>query len=251
MAQLGSISLTLASDAGKLGGLELPVGSGRDALGWGSRGVMATWHRPPLLPFRLNSDDPCKTVHIGADKYDSSLANDCILFVNTLSAFINATATKDTRIIWGTNEPSNTFNYSVLNADDTFYIVSKFSGSYPQQLNLMCIFAGNPAGGVFAWYMFDTRNTVNKSCRDPWVVGHIAAQWNEYGPNATVTNIQFVWEALHAVAVIQGQNLDKAIKSKGDVILRYGFAIEGDGTMPAADSSGNGYDGTCHTCSIL
>ncbi|KAJ7366568.1 glycoside hydrolase superfamily [Mycena albidolilacea] len=239
-----------------------------------------------------------KTVHIGADEYDSSLANDYIRFVNTLSAFINATAAKDTRI-WGTNEPSNTSvvtraitiqhweffedsplvlirqNYSVLNADDAFYIVGKFSGSYPQTLNLTRIFAGNPAGGAFAPYVFDTSNAANNPARgDPRVVGHVAAQWNDYGPNATVvseayyawrdalpaladkqwggalTRAQYdsVFGALHAV--IPGQNLDRAIKSKGDVILRYDFAIEGDGVVPAADSSGNGYDGVCHACSI-
>ncbi|KAJ7688218.1 putative beta-hexosaminidase [Mycena olivaceomarginata] len=229
-----------------------------------------------------------KTVHIGADEYDSSLADDYILFVNTLSAFINATAAKDTRI-WGTNEPSNTSavtraitiqhweffedsplalirqNYSVLNADDAFYIVGKFSGSYPQQLNLTRIFAGNPAGGAFAPYVFDTRNAANNPARgEPRVVGHVAAQWNDYGPNATVvseayyawrdalaraggqavggalTRAQYdsVFGALHAV--IPGQNLDRAIKSEGD----------GDGVVPAADSSGNGYDGICHACSV-
>ncbi|KAJ7808844.1 putative beta-hexosaminidase [Mycena olivaceomarginata] len=239
-----------------------------------------------------------KTVHIGADEYDSSLADDYILFVNTLSAFINATAAKDTRI-WGTNEPSNTSvvtraitiqhweffedsplalirqNYSVLNADDAFYIVGKFSGSYPQTLNLTRVFAGNPAGGAFAPYVFDTQHAANNPARgEPRVVGHVAAQWNDYGPNATVvseayyawrdalpaladkqwggalTRAQYesVFEALHAV--VPGQNLDRAIKSEGDVILRYDFAIEGDGAIPAADSSGNGYDGICHACSI-
>jgi hexosaminidase len=239
-----------------------------------------------------------KTVHIGADEYDSSLADDYILFVNTLSAFINATAAKDTRI-WGTNEPSNTSavtraitiqhweffedaplalirqNYSVLNADDAFYIVGKFSGSYPQTLNLTRIFAGNPAGGAFAPHVFDTHNAANNPARgEPRVVGHVAAQWNDYGPNATVVSeAYYAWrDALPALAdkqwggaltraqydsvfgelhaVIPGQNLDRAIKSEGDVILRYDFAIEGDGVVPAADSSGNGYDGICHACSI-
>ncbi|KAJ8105038.1 hypothetical protein ONZ43_g7583 [Nemania bipapillata] len=42
-----------------------------------------------------------REVHIGADEYDSTLANDYISFVNQLSTFINATSGKRVRI-WGT-----------------------------------------------------------------------------------------------------------------------------------------------------
>ncbi|KAF7365442.1 Beta-hexosaminidase [Mycena venus] len=215
-----------------------------------------------------------KTVHIGADEYDSSLANDYILFVNTLSSFIRSSSGKDIRI-WGTNEPSNTSTqgYNVLNSDDGFYIVGKFSGSYPQQLNITRIFEGNPAGGAFAPYVFDTNNATNNPPRNnPRVVGHIAAQWNDYGPNATtVSEAYYAWRnALPALAdkqwggvltraqydaifenlhsVIPGQNLDRAIVSKTDVILRYDFTTASGGKV--TDSSGNGYDGTCLACSI-
>ncbi|KAJ7175734.1 beta-hexosaminidase [Mycena filopes] len=236
-----------------------------------------------------------KTVHIGADEYDSSLADDYILFVNTLSSFVGASSGKDIRI-WGTNEPSRTStvsrnitiqhweffednpfslikqNYSVLNSDDGFYIVGKWSGSYPQQLNITRVFEGNPAGGAWAPNIFDTNNATNNPPRNsPGVVGHIAAQWNDYGPNATVyseayyswrdglpaladkqwggvlTRAQYdtIFEELHSI--IPGQNLDRAITSKTDVILHYDFATAG-GTI--ADSSGNGYDGRCFACSI-
>jgi hexosaminidase len=163
--------------------------------------------------------------------------------------------------------------YSLLNSDDGFYIVGKWSGSYPQQLNITRIFEGNPAGGAFAPYVFDTNNATNNPPRsDPNVVGHIAAQWNDYGPNATVvseayyawrdalpaladkqwggvlTRAQYddVFEALHSV--IPGQNLDHAIASKTDVILQYDFATVTGGVV--TDSSGNGYDGACHDCSV-
>ncbi|KAJ7043854.1 beta-hexosaminidase [Mycena alexandri] len=237
-----------------------------------------------------------KTVHIGADEYDSSLAQDYILFVNTLSSFIGSSSGKDIRI-WGTNEPSNTStvsrnitvqhweffednpfdlikqNYSVLNSDDSFYIVGKWSGSYPQQLNITRIFEGNPAGGAWAPNIFDTNNATNNPPRDdPGVVGHIAAQWNDYGPNATVvTEAYYSWrEGLPALAdkqwggvltrpqydtifdtlhsIIPGQNLDRAIASKTDVILRYDFTTASGGTI--TDSSGNGYDGTCVACCV-
>ncbi|KAJ7695746.1 putative beta-hexosaminidase [Mycena rosella] len=237
-----------------------------------------------------------KTVHIGADEYDSALADDYILFVNTMSSFIGSSSGKDIRI-WGTNEPSNNSavsrnitiqhweffednpfdlikeGYTLLNSDDGFYIVGKWSGSYPQQLNITRIFEGNPAGGAWAPYVFDTNNATNNPPRsDPSVPGHIAAQWNDYGPNATtvseayyswrnglpaladkqwggvLTRAQYdaVFEELHSV--IPGQNLDRAIASKTDVILRYDFAAVNGSTI--TDSSGNGYDGSCTGCSI-
>ncbi|KAF7319113.1 putative glycosyl hydrolase family 20 [Mycena chlorophos] len=186
----------------KLGELELPVGSGRDAPGWGTRGVMLDGgrHFYPLndnlfnnldiytreesldlyATFRLNSEDPAvdglvkpcrvnetytqetfdemqslcaacgvtiipdietsghavviaqwkpelgladlsllnisypetiptmntiwstflpwfhtKMVHIGADEYDSTLADEYILFVNTMSSFVGGTSGKE------------------------------------------------------------------------------------------------------------------------------------------------------------
>ncbi|KAI2622289.1 glycoside hydrolase family 20 protein [Xylaria nigripes] len=47
-----------------------------------------------------------KEVHIGADEYDASLADDYILFVNEMSNFIRQASGKSIRI-WGTYEPSN------------------------------------------------------------------------------------------------------------------------------------------------
>ena len=50
-------------------------------------------------------------VSIGADEYDSGLANDYISFVNEMSSYISTKSNKSTRI-WGTNEPSKTMSVS-------------------------------------------------------------------------------------------------------------------------------------------
>jgi hexosaminidase len=52
-----------------------------------------------------------KEVHIGADEYDSELADDYIMFVNEMAQFINATSGKRIRI-WGTHEPSENLTIS-------------------------------------------------------------------------------------------------------------------------------------------
>ncbi|KAJ6512006.1 glycoside hydrolase superfamily [Mycena vitilis] len=216
-----------------------------------------------------------KTVHIGADEYDSALANDYTLFVNTISLFIGSSSQKDIRI-WGTNEPSNTStvshnitiqhweffednpltlinqNYHVPNSDDAL-------------LNITRIFAGNPAGGAWVPYVFDTNDATNNPPRDD-------PRWNDYGQNATtVSEAYYSWrDGLPALAdkqwggvltraqydaifgelhsIIPGQNLDRTIASKTAVILRYDFTTA-DGEA-VKDASGNGYDGTCVGCSI-
>ena len=52
-----------------------------------------------------------KEVHIGADEYDSTLADDYISFVNEMAEFIKSTSGKDIRI-WGTYEPSENLTIS-------------------------------------------------------------------------------------------------------------------------------------------
>ena len=52
-----------------------------------------------------------KEVHIGADEYDSTLADDYITFVNEMSTFVRETSGKKVRV-WGTNEPSQNFTIS-------------------------------------------------------------------------------------------------------------------------------------------
>ncbi|KAF2278770.1 glycoside hydrolase [Westerdykella ornata] len=52
-----------------------------------------------------------KEVHIGADEYDPTLADDYINFVNEMSDFVNSTSGKRIRI-WGTHEPSDNLTIS-------------------------------------------------------------------------------------------------------------------------------------------
>jgi hexosaminidase len=239
-----------------------------------------------LLPW-LHS----KTVHLGADEYSSSEIADYNLYVNTMHAYLGQNFDKKVRI-WGTFPPSKIANetninhnvsiqhweyfeanpyfdfmkngYHVLNTDDQFYIVAKWSGSYPQKLNISLIFHGAPDGGPTALYIFDKSNASNNPPRDsPYVLGQMPALWNDFGPNSTsvieayyalreglpaLGNKQWggdllmheyfsIFETLHAA--IPGQNLDRRIDSKTKTILSYDFSSTGK----VYDKSGNGYDG--------
>ncbi|PYH66676.1 beta-hexosaminidase [Aspergillus vadensis CBS 113365] len=240
-----------------------------------------------------------KTVHLGADEYSSSYVSDYTNFVNDMHTYIAEQSDKNTRI-WGTFTPSqganvskavtiqhwefyedNPYfdyiknNYSVLNSDDAFYIVGKWSGSYPQYLNKTRVFHGDPSNnGPYAPNIFSTTNATDNPPRDnPYVLGHIAALWNDYGPNATTyleayyswrdvlpaladkqwggdileDEYDDVFDTLHAV--IPGQNLDRHVPSKTDLILHYNFANTTGTTVP--DLSGNNYHATFnHSCPI-
>ncbi|KAK7742231.1 hypothetical protein SLS62_010750 [Diatrype stigma] len=52
-----------------------------------------------------------KEVHIGADEYDATLADDYITFVNEMAKFVRETSGKRIRI-WGTEEPSDNLTIS-------------------------------------------------------------------------------------------------------------------------------------------
>ncbi|KAE8345008.1 hypothetical protein BDV24DRAFT_148451 [Aspergillus arachidicola] len=237
-----------------------------------------------------------KTVHIGADEYDKDLVADYTSFVNTMRDYIFKESGKSMRI-WGTFIPSQGANvstdvsiqhweffednpyfdyiqngYNVLNSDDAFYIVGKWSGSYPSTLNKTRVFHGNPAGGAYAPNIFDTKNVTNNPPRnDPHILGHIAALWNDYGPNSTtVLETYYSWrDTLPALAdkqwggniledeydavfdkihaAIPGQNLDRQVKSHTDTILHYKFDKD---TETVIDHSGNGYDGIIRGCHV-
>ncbi|KAI7488708.1 hypothetical protein KC351_g1824 [Hortaea werneckii] len=238
-----------------------------------------------------------KVVHIGADEYVNDelttyeLATLYNRFVNAMNGFISGFG-KLIRI-WGTYPPQANYTnnistnvtiqhweffednpkfdyisngYNVINSDDAFYIVQKYSGSYPQRLNKTRIFHGNPAGGAYAPNIYDTNNATNNVPRDsPYVPGHIAAQWNDYGPktstyleayyfwrdnlaaladkqwggNLTEEQYDDVFERLQAAA--PAQNLDRSVKSKTDTILRYDLSSAENGNV--RDTSGNQYDG--------
>lgn len=235
-----------------------------------------------------------KTVHLGADEYSSLEVAQYNLYVNTMHDYILKKYNKNVRI-WGTFRPGaatdgseintdvsiqhweffedNPYfdyiqnNYSVLNSDDQFYIVAKWSGSYPQTLNMTRIFHGAPDGGPTAPYIFDKFNATNNPPRDsPYVLGQLPALWNDMGPNSTsvIEAYYSLREGLPALgdkqwggdllmeeyysifeplqASIPGQNLDRRIPSKTSTILSYDFSSSNSKTVK--DKSGNGYHGT-------
>jgi hexosaminidase len=245
-----------------------------------------------------------KTVHIGADEYTAEV-NDYNIFVNAMADHIFSASGKRTRI-WGTFPPKynvsgydNIYqnvsvqhweffednplydyiknNYSVLNSDDTFYVVNKWSGSYPQAVNISRTFSGNPAGGGYWYpYVFDTHNSSNNpSAGEALVLGAVAPLWNDYGANASVySEAYYAWkEGIPALAdkqwggnlsflefepllakflpLIPGQNLERRIRSSTPKILEFAFNASSTGlrtqsntTSLVSDYSGNGYDGT-------
>jgi hexosaminidase len=217
-----------------------------------------------------------------------------------MNGFMSTTANKSIRI-WGTFPPSSNYSnniatnvsiqhweffednpyydyimngYEVLNSDDAFYIVNKYSGSYPQTINLTRVFHGAPGGGAYAPNIFDTSNSTNNPPRDnPLVLGNVAALWNDYGPNATVySEAYYAWRgglpaladkqwggslledeynAIFATlhAAVPAQNLDRSIASKSSTILFYSFHNQPH--LPLVkDSSGNTYDGTTD-CAVV
>lgn len=210
-----------------------------------------------------------------------------------MNGYMQSTANKSIRI-WSTFPPSSNYTnniatnvsiqhwelyednpywdyikngYDVLNTDDAFYIVSKYSAGYPQTINITKVFHGAPDGGPYAPNIFDTSNSTNNPSRDePRVLGHVAGLWNDFGPNTTVySEAYYAWrEGLPALAdkqwggrlvendyyavfdklhaAVPGQNLDRAIASKSETILSYSF--DNQTQLPTVkDSSGNQYDG--------
>ncbi|KAJ6784096.1 hypothetical protein PWT90_06860 [Aphanocladium album] len=243
-----------------------------------------------------------KLVSIGADEYHGPVA-DYNRFVNTMNDFIREQSNK-TMSIWGTFPPKydGTYdninqnvaiqhweffedkpltdyiqnNYSVINSDDTYYVVNKYSESYPPALPLDKTFSADPSvpgGGPWYPHVFNAKKASDNPQRsEPRVLGSIVPLWNDFGQNATVASeAYYAWrEGLPAVADKQwggtlnraqfdavfpqvqpyapGQNLDRAIPSPaGETILQYNFA-----SIPGhvvKDASGNGHDAktTCMT----
>jgi hexosaminidase len=167
-------------------------------------------------------------------------------------------------------------NYSVINSDDRVYIVQKYSTSYPNHLNHTFIFHGSPDGSAWSPNIFDITNSSNNPPRNsPYVVGHIAPQWNDYGANtSTYLEAYYSWrdglpaladkqwggnlsEASYAAifetlqASAPAQNLDRVIPSQSSTILHYTFSSHprSRGQKKVKDLSGNGYDASTN-CSI-
>lgn len=232
-----------------------------------------------------------KTVHLGADEYTGAVA-EYNKYVNTMYEYIGEKFDKKVRI-WGTFVPDSVANetnvninvtiqhweffeanpyfdfiqngYSVVNSDDQFYMVGKWSGSYHQYINITRVFHGAPDGGPTAPYIFDNSNATNNPPKDsPYVLGQMPALWNDMGPNSTAVleayysyregipalsdkqwggdllmdEFYSIFETLQAA--IPAQNLDRRIPSKSSTIFSYEFT----NARSVTDRSGNGYDAT-------
>ncbi|KAK5631938.1 hypothetical protein RRF57_007652 [Xylaria bambusicola] len=241
-----------------------------------------------------------KTVHIGADEYTAEVT-EYNRFVNEMAEFIRTNGSKSIRI-WGTYPPKPEYdnittdvsiqhweffednplfdyiknNYSVVNSDDVYYVVNKYSQSYPPVVNVAKTFHGNPAvagGGPWQPYVFDTSNaTNNPKISNKHVLGAITPLWNDFGPNATVySETYYAWrEGIPALAdkqwggdlleeefetvlatlhsFIPGQNLARSIPSRSSTIVHYGetsfketCAGDKDRRRRIRDLSGNNY----------
>ncbi|KAI7488680.1 hypothetical protein KC351_g1847 [Hortaea werneckii] len=218
-----------------------------------------------------------KVMHIGADEYVNDdlttyeLATLYNRFVNAMNGFISGFG--KTIRIWGTYPPQANYTNNIgtnvtIQHWEFFEDNPKFdyiSNGY-NRLNKTRIFHGNPAGGAYAPNIYDTNNATNNVPRDsPYVPGHIAAQWNDYGPNTstyleayyswrdnlaaladkqwggnlTAQQYDDVFETLQAAA--PAQNLDRKVSSKTDTILQYDLSSFEKGVV--RDTSGNQYDG--------
>ncbi|KAI0515173.1 putative beta-N-hexosaminidase [Xylaria bambusicola] len=158
-----------------------------------------------------------KEVHIGADEYDSTLADDYISFVNELSVFVNSTSAKRVRI-WGTYEPSTTatidssviiqhwqygqsdpvelYNsgYDLINTEDWWAYMSIkndhmpiLPAPYPQFFNGTRVlnFAGC-SGWQWEPALFNPVNTTEQlPAGAAENKGAILAAWNDNGPDAS------------------------------------------------------------------
>lgn len=246
-----------------------------------------------------------KTVHIGADEYTAGAA-EYTRFVNEMAAFIAAESNSSKAMrIWGTFPPKPEYaenvhenvsiqhwaffednplhdyirnNYSVLNSDDSYYVVSKWSGSYPQSVDIRRTFHGDPATqGLWYPHIFDQKNASNNpAVTESKVLGSVAPLWNDYGQNASVVSEAYyawregipalgdkqwggdlsesefasVFEKLHPK--IPGQNLERSIPSQSSKIFEYDFRTPAASRMMPTeggqtqldDSSGNNYHAT-------
>ncbi|KAL1895630.1 hypothetical protein Sste5346_005099 [Sporothrix stenoceras] len=263
----------------------------------------------------------CKVVSIGADEYQGP-AGDYYYFVNILAGFIGAHSGKQVRT-WGMFPPArdgpvgppgsarrpifqnisiqhweffeddayNDYirnNYSVVNSNDDFYVVNKYGGEggYPNRINVSRTFGdGDSGSGPWRPNLFDQHNaTRNPPADNPYILGAIAALWNDPGPNASVySEAYYAWrEGIPALAdkhwggnlsggafnrvfakihpYTPGQNLERRIPSNGPVVFNYTFdklpALQSANTLSPSplltrvvDTSPNGYDAETD-CSI-
>lgn len=158
--------------------------------------------------------------------------------------------------------------YEIINAYNYFYAVNKYSQSYPPPLNKNKAFTGSPDGSLFAPNILDVKNATNNPEKDDANIQcHLISLWNDWGPNGTTVleAYQAVKDALPALGdkqwggdlteaeydqvletlrdSIPGQNLERNVPSKTDLILHYKFANCSNHPDVVRDRSGNKYHG--------
>ncbi|KAJ0420575.1 glycoside hydrolase superfamily [Aspergillus carlsbadensis] len=176
-----------------------------------------------------------KEVHVGADEYDATLADDYINFVNTMADFVNETSGKSIRI-WGTpmDEPSADIRinpeitiqhwqfgqsdpldlvaqgHTVINSNDWWaYMGIKndhtpiYPATYPQFFNESRILDFGEVPG-WQWSPGDF-NHVNASLQlraeEPLLKGAVMAAWNDNGPDAS-TKLEMYYAMRRGIALV-------------------------------------------------
>ncbi|KAL2820642.1 glycoside hydrolase superfamily [Aspergillus granulosus] len=176
-----------------------------------------------------------KEVHVGADEYDATLADDYIGFVNEMADFVNEISDKSIRI-WGTpmDEPSTDIrinpditiqhwqfgqsdplelvrqDHHVINSNDWWaYMGIKndhtpiYPATYPQFFNESRIldFAEVP-GWQWAPADFNHVNTSQQLQPDePLLKGAVMAAWNDNGPDAS-TKLEMYYAMRRGIALV-------------------------------------------------
>ncbi|KAE8383318.1 glycoside hydrolase superfamily [Aspergillus bertholletiae] len=172
-----------------------------------------------------------KEVHVGADEYDSKLADVYIDFVNEMAEFIDEEADKKIRI-WGTHEPSDTRNistdviiqhwqygqsdpvelaeqgYEVINSQDWWAYMSLkndhmpiFPAPYPAFFNNSRVLNfANKEGWQWTPALFNHVNVTEQPDPKP-VKGAILAAWNDNGPDAT-TQLEAYYAMRNGIPVV-------------------------------------------------
>ncbi|KAL0932168.1 glycosyl hydrolase family 20 [Colletotrichum truncatum] len=219
-----------------------------------------------------------KEVHVGADEYDSTLADVYIGFVNEMSAFINSTTGKRTRI-WGTYEPSENATisknvviqhwqygqsdpilladtgYDIINSEDWWAYMSLkndhmpiLPARYPQFFNESRVLNFADVTG-WQWTPADF-NPFNKSMQlpkeSPSNKGAIIAAWNDNGPDAS-TQLEAYYAMRRGIALVgarawsgsRGPQLEEdSVSSSIDFFSPLAPGQNLDRVLPKADASG-------------
>ncbi|EAW11702.1 beta-N-acetylhexosaminidase [Aspergillus clavatus NRRL 1] len=200
-----------------------------------------------------------KQVHIGADEYDSTLADVYIHFANEMAGFIKEESGKRVRI-WGTNEPSETLSiskdiiiqhwqygesdpvllardgYTLINSEDRWAYMSLkndhmpiFPAPYPALFNNTRVLNFADVKG-WQWQpsLFNPFN-VTEQLDSRVVQGAILAAWNDNGPDAT-TQLESFYAMRDGIPLVasrawtgsRGPKLDESTLALSSNLLTFG-----------------------------